>query len=111
MRKNLCDVEGMRKEDAIIFHDYAMEARNRMWILVRHTNKYSLDYIGKTGYYPKPIGCKAKTADRKSRRTCKGSSPIRSTTWTPSRISTRPSTIGRYLQPSTISSRIANISS
>jgi hypothetical protein len=34
-----------------------------VYILVRHTNDASLDYIGKSGYYPKPATIKAKTAD------------------------------------------------
>jgi hypothetical protein len=33
-------------------------------ILVRHTNRHSLPYIEKPGYYPKPAVCKAKTADQ-----------------------------------------------
>jgi hypothetical protein len=33
-----------------------------VWILVRGTNKNSLNYIGRSGYTPKPIDCKAKTA-------------------------------------------------
>jgi hypothetical protein len=33
-----------------------------VWILVRGTNKDSLNYIGRAGYTPKPIDCKAKTA-------------------------------------------------
>jgi hypothetical protein len=40
----------------------------RVWILVRDTNKASLDYIDKAkagqSYHPKPIDCKPKTADR-----------------------------------------------
>lgn len=35
-----------------------------VWILVRGTNKKSIDYIGKTGFTPKPIDCKAKTAQQ-----------------------------------------------
>jgi hypothetical protein len=36
------------------------------WILVRETNPFSLDYIDKVGYIPKPIHCKANTAKRDS---------------------------------------------
>jgi hypothetical protein len=36
-------------------------------ILVRNTNKDSLKYIGKPGFYPKPAVCKAKTADQNPR--------------------------------------------
>ncbi len=32
-------------------------------ILVRQTNSFSIAYLGKEGYTPKPIDCKAKTAD------------------------------------------------
>ncbi len=51
----------MRPQDKSIF----LEAANafQVWILVRRTNRASLDYIGKPGYTPKRIDCKAKTAD------------------------------------------------
>ncbi len=35
-----------------------------VWILVRGTNKESINYIGRIGFTPKPIDCKAKTAQR-----------------------------------------------
>jgi hypothetical protein len=36
----------------------------KVWILVRRGNPESLQWIGKEGYIPKPLDCKAKTADR-----------------------------------------------
>jgi hypothetical protein len=36
----------------------------QVWILVRRTNPSSFEYIGKPGFVPKPINCKAKTADK-----------------------------------------------
>ena len=44
-----------------VFLDAA--ARFQVWILVRRTNPASFEYIGKPGFVPKPINCKAKTAD------------------------------------------------
>jgi hypothetical protein len=38
------------------------------WILVRQTNQDSLQYIGQGNYAPKPIDCKAKTADNSQHR-------------------------------------------
>jgi hypothetical protein len=51
----------MRTQDKTIF----LEAANKfqVWILVRRTNRASLEYIGRPGYTPKRIDCKAKTAD------------------------------------------------
>lgn len=52
---------GMRGKDLRAF---CMVARQYgVYILVRHTNDASLEYIGKPGYYPKPATIKAKTAD------------------------------------------------
>src|SRR5882724_9163351 len=51
----------MRANDKQIFLDAAR--RFQVWILVRRTNRASLEYIGKPGFVPKPIDCKAKTAD------------------------------------------------
>jgi hypothetical protein len=51
----------MRLQDRAIFLAAAKEFKS--WILVRRTNRASLDYIGKPGYTPKRIDCKAKTAD------------------------------------------------
>jgi len=39
-------------------------AKFKVWILVRRGNPESLQWIGKDGYMPKPLDCKAKTADR-----------------------------------------------
>lgn len=51
----------MRSSDKQIF--LAAAAKFQVWILVRRTNRDSLKYIGLPGYIPKPIDCKAKTAD------------------------------------------------
>lgn len=51
----------MRTNDKKVFLDAAKHFQ--MWILVRRTNRASLHYIGKPGFVPKPINCKAKTAD------------------------------------------------
>jgi hypothetical protein len=52
----------MRATDKQIFLDAA--GHFQVWILVRRTNRASLEYIGKPGFVPKPINCKAKTADQ-----------------------------------------------
>src|SRR5437868_4514004 len=59
-------IEGMRRQDAIVFHDVAMA--EKLWILVRATNPYSLPYVGDLNCYPKPIDCKAKTAQNNQPR-------------------------------------------
>lgn len=51
----------MREKDKIVFQEAA--TRFNYWILVRRTNRASLQYIGSPGYTPKPFACKAKTAD------------------------------------------------
>ncbi len=51
----------MRLKDRVIFRNAAKDLN--LWILVRDTNQKSLKYIGKAGYKPKRIDCKAKTAD------------------------------------------------
>ncbi len=51
----------MREDDKKVF-GFAARAFNA-WILVRDTNPSSLKYIGRKGFAPKPIDCKAKTAD------------------------------------------------
>jgi hypothetical protein len=51
----------MRATDKQVFLDAARHFQ--VWILVRRTNRASLEYIGKAGFVPKPIHCKAKTAD------------------------------------------------
>jgi hypothetical protein len=38
-------------------------AKFKVWILVRRGNPQSLQWIGKDGYVPKPLDCKAKTAN------------------------------------------------
>ena len=50
----------MRPQDKTYFLD-ADKAFN-VWILVRRTNRASLDYVGRPGYTPERIDCKAKTA-------------------------------------------------
>jgi hypothetical protein len=51
----------MRATDKQIFLDAARHFQ--VWILVRRTNPAAFEYIGRPGFYPKPIECKAKTAD------------------------------------------------
>jgi hypothetical protein len=51
----------MRPQDRPIFLGAASLVD--AWILVRRTNEASLKYICRAGYTPKPIHCKAKTAD------------------------------------------------
>lgn len=51
----------MRAQDKVIFLEAARHFQ--YWILVRRTNPASLQYIGRPGFIPKPIECKAKTAD------------------------------------------------
>src|ERR1051325_7133815 len=51
---------GMRGID---LQKFLMVARHHdVIILVRPTNEAALKYIGKPGFYPKPMICKAKTA-------------------------------------------------
>lgn len=52
----------MRTEDLEVFRAAAVEFK--CWLLVRDTNESSLKYVGQAGYVPKPIDCKAKTANR-----------------------------------------------
>lgn len=54
--------EGVRAEDQSIFAQVAQQMH--VWILVRGTNKASLKFIGRKGFLPKPVECKAKTADQ-----------------------------------------------
>ncbi len=51
----------MRPQDKTVFLEAARHFN--VWILVRRTNVASLQYIGRAGYVPKRIDCKAKTAD------------------------------------------------
>ena len=50
----------MRPQDKTYFLEAAKQFN--VWILVRRTNRASLEYIGRPGYTPKRIDCKAKTA-------------------------------------------------
>ena len=52
----------MRTQDKTVFLEAARHFG--VWILVRRTNPASLAYVGKPGYVPKRIDCKAKTADQ-----------------------------------------------
>lgn len=52
----------MRRQDKQVFLQAARHFSS--WLLVRRTNRDSLPYIGLPGYTPKPIDCKAKTADK-----------------------------------------------
>jgi len=51
----------IRHQDIPVFCDAAQYYK--CWILVRPVNERSLSYVGVNGYTPKPLGCKAKTAD------------------------------------------------
>jgi hypothetical protein len=51
----------VRPQDKAVFLEAARHFQ--VWILVRRTNVASLQYIGRPGYVPKRIDCKAKTAD------------------------------------------------
>src|SRR5207302_820037 len=51
----------MRAQDKAIFLEAARQFQ--VWILVRRTNRASLEYVARPGYTPKRIDCKAKTAD------------------------------------------------
>ena len=53
---------GVRGKDLRIFMMIARELN--LIILIRQTNELSLEYVGRTGFYPKPAQVKAKTADR-----------------------------------------------
>jgi len=50
----------MRTRDRAVFLKAA--AKFHAWILVRVSNKWSLEYVGQRIYQPKPVGCKPKTA-------------------------------------------------
>ena len=52
---------GMRPQDERVFADAARKFK--VWLIVRQTNPASWKYIGLPQYFPKPITCKAKTAD------------------------------------------------
>jgi len=51
----------MRSQDKSIFLEAARQFQ--IWILVSRTNRASLEYVGRPGYTPQRIDCKAKTAD------------------------------------------------
>jgi len=52
---------GMRPQDERVFTDAAQKFQ--VWLIVRQTNPASWKYIGLSHCLPKPITCKAKTAD------------------------------------------------
>jgi len=54
----------MYKEHEAIFSHVAVQTK--LWIFVRLTNKESIRYMNLSGYVPKRIDCKAKTADSNS---------------------------------------------
>jgi len=56
------DYDTMREQDKTVFENAAKIFG--VWILVRAANPASLKYVGLPGFCPKPIDCKAKTADR-----------------------------------------------
>src|SRR5688572_29251310 len=51
----------MRAHDVGVFS--AAAVRFKVWILVRRSNVAAKEYIGKAGYVPKRLDCKAKSAD------------------------------------------------
>lgn len=51
----------MRSQDKLVFR--ACAGALQFWLLVRRTNPQALQYIGLRGFFPKPLDCKAKTAD------------------------------------------------
>jgi hypothetical protein len=52
----------MRSEDADSFRRVAMV--QKVYIIVRQTNRQSIQWIGQSDYIAKPIDCKPKTADK-----------------------------------------------
>ena len=52
----------MRPQDKTAFADAARSIG--VWIFVRRTKREALQYVGRAGYSPKAINCKAKTADK-----------------------------------------------
>ena len=54
-------LDHMRLEDAGAFAEAAI--LYKVYIAVRRTNTEALQYVGKPGYIPKMLDCKAKTAD------------------------------------------------
>jgi hypothetical protein len=58
---------GIRPQDQKVFAEAAQKFQ--VWIVLRQTNESSFKYIGLTGYFPKPITCKAKTADTNAQAT------------------------------------------
>ncbi len=52
----------MREQDRKVFKKVARD--ENVWLLARLTNPMSLIWAGKQNYIPKPISCKAKTANR-----------------------------------------------
>lgn len=52
---------GVRPQDERVFAEAAKKFQ--VWLVVRQTNEKSWKYIGHSRYFPKPITCKAKTAD------------------------------------------------
>jgi len=58
---NDADIENyMRPFDIRIFSRYSLD--RGVFVLVRRTNIYSVPYIGRSGFVPKPLECKPKTA-------------------------------------------------
>jgi hypothetical protein len=53
--------DGIRPRDRGVFAEAAKEFQ--VWIVMRQTNEASWKYIGLPKYFPKPITCKAKTAN------------------------------------------------
>jgi len=53
---------GIRPLDKPVFVEAAKKFQ--VWLVVRQTNRASWSFVGRSEYFPKPITCKAKTADR-----------------------------------------------
>jgi hypothetical protein len=58
---------GIRPQDEKVFAEAAKLFQ--VWLVLRQGNPSSFKYIGLKAYFPKPITCKAKTADRNARAT------------------------------------------
>src|ERR1019366_5132346 len=60
-RPSMSASDYMRAMDVVAFREAAKHFE--VWILVRASKAAARDYIGRKGYVPKRLDCKAKTAD------------------------------------------------
>src|ERR1019366_4271453 len=60
-RPSMSASDYMRAMDVVAFREAAKHFQ--VWILVRASKAAALRYIGRIGYVPKRLDCKAKTAD------------------------------------------------